>query len=113
MSESPFPPVPNIEDVTQTIRSAVYTAVGLGAMAFQQAQVRRREISQQVGEAGTAVENQVKLVEERLEAVEERLDVVLDDVEARLPDPAREAMHQARIAAKEARSQLRQLIASR
>lgn len=38
---------PNMSDVTNTLRDAAYVAVGFGVLAFQKAQVRRRELEKQ------------------------------------------------------------------
>lgn len=38
---------PNMSDVTSTLRDAAYVAVGFGVLAFQKAQVRRRELEKQ------------------------------------------------------------------
>lgn len=71
-------------DITKTVKDAAYVAVGFGVIAFQKAQVRRRELEQQ-------------------------LEVQLDQLEERLPDPAADALKQARAAVAEAQSQLKTL----
>ncbi len=38
---------PNMSDVTSTLRDAAYVAVGFGVLAFQKAQVRRRELEKE------------------------------------------------------------------
>ncbi|MBW3614752.1 MAG: hypothetical protein KY439_05505 [Actinobacteria bacterium] len=37
----------NMSEVTNTLRDAAYVAVGFGVLAFQKAQVRRRELEKQ------------------------------------------------------------------
>jgi hypothetical protein len=107
-------------DVTRLAKDALYVTVGLGVLAFQKAQVRRRELQERFAaqSAGARqpfesvaklVEERVRTLEERLEGVEERFDAVLDQIEQRLPEPARELSQQARKAAKQARGQMRQL----
>jgi hypothetical protein len=39
-------------DVRKTATDAGYVAIGIGVLAFQQAQVRRRELQQRLGETG-------------------------------------------------------------
>ena len=110
-----------LENVTETLRDAVYVGVGAGVIAFQKLQVQRVELSKQLdtqikGAKGQLdsvsdlVEDRVKLIEERLESVETRLDGLLDQVEGRLPEQAREIVKQAREAAKDARGQVRHLV---
>lgn len=60
-------------DVRNAARDAAFISVGLGVLAFQRAQVRRREVQQQVEAqlAGTGEQLQklTKEVEERLTPV--------------------------------------------
>ncbi|HEX3622272.1 MAG TPA: hypothetical protein VHT97_08160 [Acidimicrobiales bacterium] len=74
------------------LREAMYTAVGLGILGFQQAQVRRRQL--QKGLSRLAAD------------VEERVDPVLDDVEARLSDEIRPLVASARTALRSAQQSL-------
>jgi hypothetical protein len=105
------------DDVTKVLKDAAYVTVGLGVMAFQRVQVRRRalheRLNSQFGDLPKRVEDRRRTVEERLEHIEEQVDAILDRVESRLPDPARTASQQARTAAKDARTQLRLLSAAR
>jgi hypothetical protein len=114
----------SFDSVSNAAKDALYVTVGLGVIAFQKAQVRRQELKKQleaqygdarqnVQKATKAAEERLRTVEERLEGLEARWDEVLDQVEQRLPDQAREGVHQARTAAKDARDQLRGLVASR
>lgn len=112
---------PIVDDVTKTLRDALYVGVGFGVIAFQKAQVQRQEANKalqgQLGEAKTqfqhltsGFEDQVKVLEERLEGVEGRVDGLLDQVEAKLPTQAQDAVKQARSTAKDAQSQIRGLV---
>jgi hypothetical protein len=66
------------------LRESLYTAVGLGILGFQQAQVGRRRLQKELS---------------RLAAdIDDRVDPVLDDVEARLSDEVRPLVVQARSA---------------
>jgi ElaB/YqjD/DUF883 family membrane-anchored ribosome-binding protein len=109
------------EDLTKLLKDAFYVTVGLGVIAVQRAQVRRRELRKQVsGQVDDAkaqlqsltklFEDRVKTVEERLEGVETRFESLLEQLEERLPEQAREVAKQARTAAKEARTQVRGLV---
>jgi hypothetical protein len=112
-----------VDDVAKQARDAAYVGVGLGVLAFQRAQVRRKELlrtssSTQVSDAKQSVsrllgqvDNRVRMIEERLEAVEEQLEAAIDRVETHLPDPFVEASRTARAAAKATRTQVRALAA--
>lgn len=112
----------NLDAVTETAtefaRDAFHVAVGAGVLAFQKAQVRRREFEKraegslgdvreqaeksfgaarsQLDTVNDLVEDRVKMVEERLGALEERLESVLGELEGRLPEQARDLVKQAR-----------------
>jgi hypothetical protein len=73
-----------MSDATNPLRDSLYTAVGLGVLGVQQAQVRRRQV--QRGLSRLAAE------------LDERVDPVLDDLEAGLSDEARRLVGQARSA---------------
>ena len=81
------------DDVLGRLRDAGYTAVGFGVLAVQQAQVRRRELSKELGSTlgGRAA------VGRFVRQVEKVVDPVLDGVERRLPKPAGTYFHQARV----------------
>ena len=93
-------------DPRTILKDAGYVAVGLGVIAFQRAQVRRRELEQQVADLGTTVENQRKLVEERLEALGGQVETTLNELRTRIPETAVEAFDTAVGAAKDATGQL-------
>jgi hypothetical protein len=42
-------------DIRKTAADAGYVTVGIGVLAFQQAQVRRRELQQRLGESGACL----------------------------------------------------------
>ncbi len=111
---------PAVDTVTTAWRDAAYVGIGLGVIAFQQAQVRRQELTRaatvrlgrgSLDTLGEAVEDRVKLIEERLEEAEARVGALLDDVTARLPEQAQDVVTTARKAARDARSQVRELVA--
>lgn len=100
-----------ISELTKTIQDAAYVAVGFGVLAFQKAQVRRRELEQQVNLTGEALREQLTKVaaeaEERIEPVVEAVEASLDQFEERLPESAREVFQQVRTTAKGAGEQFR------
>lgn len=78
-------------DPRTILKDAGYVAVGLGVIAFQRAQVRRRELEQQLGDAGQridrltgALDDQRKLVEERIEALGGQVETTISELEARV-----------------------------
>jgi hypothetical protein len=106
--------VANIDDITDDIgrraRDVFYVGVGLGVLAFQKAQVRRRELSalveRRVGESRTVARS----VEQGLIALDERATafeaMVCERIEPALPEAARAVLEQARAAASAARAQV-------
>ncbi|MCU1485014.1 MAG: hypothetical protein JWN67_1760 [Actinomycetia bacterium] len=80
-----------MNDPRTLLKDAGYVAVGLGVIAFQRGQVRRRELEKQLGDAGqqidklaAAVEEARKLVEERVGALGDQLDRTVDDLETKV-----------------------------
>lgn len=115
-------------DPRTILKDAGYVAVGLGVIAFQRAQVRRRELEQQLGDAGQhidrltgALEDQRKLVEERIEALggqvettindlETRVGKAIDELRERIPETAVETFDTAVGAAKDGVAQILDLV---
>ena len=115
-------------DPRTILKDAGYVAVGLGVIAFQRAQVRRRELEQQLGDAGqhidrltAALEDQRKLVEERIEALggqvettindlETRVGKAIDELRERIPETAVETFDTAVGAAKDGVAQILDLV---
>ena len=103
------------------VRDAAYVTIGFGVLAFQQAQVRRREIVRgladrfgtsktQVEELLTTIEGQLGKLDERFTALESKLDTTVAQLEDRLPEQAAAFVGQAHDFAKAARKQVRGLI---
>jgi hypothetical protein len=84
-----------LDDVSEMATDALHVTVGLGMLAFQRLQVRRRELRARLSTHAEAVE-----------AIEERIDAALDSVEVLLPPRARDASRQLRAVAKRARHTL-------
>lgn len=117
-----------MNDPRTLLKDAGYVAVGLGVIAFQRGQVRRRELEKQLGDAGqqidklsAAVEDVRKLVEERVAGLGDQFDTTVDELEARfaaavdqirtlVPEQAIEAFDAAVGAAKDATGQLLDLV---
>ncbi len=108
MTESP------VSDLTRSLSDAAYVAVGFGVIAFQKAQVRRRELEKQLAGSSEQFRDQlvqvVGEVEDRIEPLVDALETSLELLEERLPEPAREVVKSARTTAREATDQLRALL---
>lgn len=100
----------SVDDIPRMVEDTVYTAVGLGVLGFQQAQVQRqqlkRSLSSSYGEAREALDDRVKLVEERLSDLDDRFDEAFESVEPQLPGTARDVARQAIGLAREARTKV-------
>ena len=115
MAAEPF------DRVTDALVDAFHIGVGAGVLTFQKAQVRRRELTEQLGTyadttkaqletVSTRVDDQLKLVEDRLGALETRLEDLFDQLEERMPDQVQALVNQAALAAKDAQTQVRTLL---
>lgn len=119
-------------DPRTLLRDAGYVTVGLGVIAFQKAQVRRRELETQLSGAGdkttekvdqltAALDDLRKTLEERVQSLgsqfgatfddlQELVAKVVEEVRSRVPDQAKEAFDTAIGAAKDATGQLLDLV---
>lgn len=88
------------DELAAAVRDAAYVLVGFGVLAFQRAQVRRRELRRWAKDAE-------QRIDPLLDDIEERVDPVLDDLESRLPDKASDVVRQLRQTARDARDHLR------
>jgi len=115
--------VPQIdtEAVTKVATDAVYVTIGLAALAFQKAQVRRQELSKaltdqfgtgkaQISEVVDTLEARLASLDARFIALEGKLDVTVEDLEKRLPERAGALLGSAHEAAKTARKQVRSML---
>jgi hypothetical protein len=111
------------DKLVSAVRDAAYITVGFGVLAFQQAQVRRRELvsslSDKFGASRTQVDDllasfeaQLRKFDGSLDSFETTLDRKVEQVSARLPEQAASFVAQAHDAAKAARKQLRGLIST-
>ncbi|HUQ40264.1 MAG TPA: hypothetical protein VM030_08925 [Acidimicrobiales bacterium] len=94
-----------LTDLTKTLEDTAYVAIGFGVLAFQKAQVQRRDLAKQLsGLDGTELRTKVAKLSRDLEG---RIDPVVDELQERLPAQAKEAVQTARATAKTVTEQLR------
>lgn len=111
------------EKLVAAVRDAAYVTVGFGVLAVQKAQVRRREMVQNIAarfgtskatveQLLTKFESQLAKVDARVVAAESKFDGAVEKLEARLPEPAATVVDQAHGLVKAARKQVRGLVGS-
>jgi hypothetical protein len=111
------------DKLVAAVREVAYVTVGFGVLAFQQAQVRRRELektlSERFGDGSGPIddlldtlESRLARLDERFDALEARLDTTVEQLEERLPQQAAAIVGQAHDLAKAARKQVRGLLRS-
>src|SRR4051812_552504 len=109
-------PATDLSDLTKTLKDAAFVTIGFGVIAFQKAQVRRRELEKQFAEQSETLRAQLSKAatdaEERFEPVAQTIEASLDTIEERLPEQAREVFKQVRTTAKEAGEQFRSRLAA-
>jgi hypothetical protein len=123
-SDRSFPfslPEIDVDKLTGFVTDAFYVAVGASVLAFQKAQVLRREVTERFeGQFGfdtkrfedlrASFTEQLKTLDERYSSLEAKLESLLDQVQEKLPEPADKVLSQAREAAKSAREQVREFV---
>ena len=90
-------------DVTKTVKDAAYVTVGLGVLAFQKAQVARRDLAKQVETQLSQTTEQVKDLSKKVEG---RIQPVLGSLEQSVPAQAKDLVKQARTAAESLQGQV-------
>src|SRR5947209_4085303 len=90
-------------DVTKTVKDAAYVTVGLGVLAFQKAQVARRDLTKQVEAQLNQTSDQVKDLSKKVEG---RIQPVLGQLEQTVPAQAKDLVKQARTAAEALQGQV-------
>jgi prefoldin subunit 5 len=90
-------------DVTKTVKDAAYVTVGLGVLAFQKAQVARRDLTKQVETQLTQTGEQVQKLSKKVEG---RIQPVLGQLEQTVPTQAKDLVKQARTAAEQLQGQV-------
>jgi DNA anti-recombination protein RmuC len=109
------------DKILAALRDAAYITIGFGVLAFQQVQVRRREVKAQFEEASAArrqqfeelarrIEQEFSSLDERLDRLEATLDSTVERLNGRLPEQAAQVVGQAHDIAKTARKQVRGLV---
>jgi hypothetical protein len=93
--------------VDDSLKDVAYILIGFGVLAFQRAQVRRRELARQVG---PQLQGLVGNVDDAFAPVREQLEHRLDEVEDRLGGQAGDAVRTARTLARETELQLRRAV---
>ena len=73
----------NIE-VRKTVTDAGYVAVGIGVLAFQQAQVRRRDLQKRLGSTGGCLNARAIDGKARLDTLQQTVDELTQDLRARI-----------------------------
>ena len=91
-------------DVTKTVKDAAYVTVGLGVLAFQKAQLARRDLTKQVETQLSQTGSQVKGLSKKVEG---RIQPVLGQLEQTVPSQAKDLVKQARTAAEQLQGQVR------
>lgn len=102
--ESPRDPA---EDLSRLAREAAYTVLGLGVLAFQRAQVHRRQLHRRLATPRPEVGPALRRARASVRSV---TDPVLDEVEKLLPEPGRSAVHLVRVGAVTAGDRVMDLI---
>lgn len=98
---------PGLDTLAAAATDALYVTVGFGLLAFQRAQVRRRELEERVAPRAATlrteadrlagiVRDPLRAVDREVRAVEERVDAWLDVLQPRLPRPLAGALGAAR-----------------
>jgi hypothetical protein len=97
--------------VVNAAKDAAYIGVGVAVLAFQKAQVLRRDLTKsfndQFGNGKTQFEDLVKSFDSRLSEFEDKFDAAVEGLGKRLPDRAATVVAQAHDASKSARKQVR------
>src|SRR5947199_9279710 len=91
-------------DVTKTVKDAAYVTVGLGVLAFQKAQVARRDLTKQVETQLSQTTEQVKDLSKKVEG---RIQPVLGSIEQSVPAQAQDLVKQPRTGDESLQAQVR------
>jgi hypothetical protein len=102
------------EAVVNAAKDAAYISVGVAMLAFQKAQVLRRDLTksfnEQFGTGKTQFSELISTIDGRLVEFEGKLDAAVEEFGKRLPDSAATVFAQAHDAAKSARKQVRETL---
>jgi DNA anti-recombination protein RmuC len=78
-------------DIRKTLTDAGYVTVGLGVLAFQQAQVRRRELQQRLGNTGGCLNARASDGKNRLDSMQQTVGEKTQGLRDRIETQARTA----------------------
>ncbi len=106
-----------IDDINKVVKDSAYAAVGFGVLSFQRAQVRRRELTEQLQGSNGVVGAQVAAARQQLAELTRRVDQQvapvrrqLDELEGRLPASTRNVFATIRSGAQAQESYLRNVV---
>lgn len=106
-----------LDDINRAVVDSAYAAVGFGVLSFQRAQVRRRELTEQLQKSPGAVESAreqlaqvARLVDEQVSPVRKQVGGQLDELESRLPASTRNVVSSFRQSVRAPESHLRSAI---
>ncbi|MDQ6785031.1 MAG: hypothetical protein M3063_16665 [Actinomycetota bacterium] len=114
-------PDSTIRDINKAFKDSAYAAVGFGVLSFQRAQVRRRELTEQLQGSNGVVGAQVaaarqqlaeltRRVDQQVAPVRRQLDERFDELEGRLPASTRNVFATIRSGAQAQESYLRNVV---
>jgi hypothetical protein len=78
-------------EIRKTVTDAGYVTVGLGVLAFQQAQVRRRELQKRLGETGGCLNARAQEGKTRLDTLQQTVTEKTHDLRDRIETGGRGA----------------------
>jgi hypothetical protein len=78
-------------DIRKTLTDAGYVTVGLGVLGFQQAQVRRRELQERLGNTGGCLSARAVDGKTRLDTLQQTVDEFTQGLRDRIETQARTA----------------------
>jgi hypothetical protein len=78
-------------DIRKTAADAGYVTVGIGVLAFQQAQVRRRELQKRLGETGGCLNARAADGKTRLDTLQQSVDDLTHGLRDRIQTGSRDA----------------------
>ena len=78
-------------DIRKALGDAGYVTVGIGVLAFQQAQVRRRELQQRLGDTGGCLNSRARDGKARIETIQQTVGEKSTELRGRIESGARTA----------------------
>ena len=78
-------------DIRKALADAGYVTVGIGVLGFQQAQVRRRELQQRLGDTSGCLNDRARDGKARLETIQQTVGEKATELRGRIESSARTA----------------------